>query len=322
MINTQQKNIALISGITGQDGQYLANYLISQNYEVIGLSRSKATNTPFLDSKVSIIQTDYSLESLNHILNEYRPKQIYNLAGQTYVGKSWITQEETLNASAILPTLFLRSIIETKLLDVRFFQASSSEIYANSKNELHESSPIAPINPYGCAKAYAHFMVKSYRENYNLYCVNGILFNHESPLRNDDFLSKKVVTTAFDILESKANKILLGNLDVKRDWGFAGDYSKAMYLSLTPETADDYNICSGSAYSVRELVDYVFKKLNLNYLDYLEINKSLVRNNEREIVLGSNQKAEKTLGWKPETTFNQMLDLLIENEKIRRGNKC
>ncbi|MDA8792877.1 GDP-mannose 4,6-dehydratase [Bacteriovoracaceae bacterium] len=314
-----EQKTALISGASGQDGQYLTNHLLQLGYSVVGLTRNIHNfSDKIQNANLSYIETDYSQEHILNILQKHKPLEFYNLAGQTYVGKSWIIQDETWKASAMLPTNILNAINQMSGNKPRFFQASSSEIYAQSNLALTESSPIGPVNPYGCAKAYAHFMVSAFRQNYNLYCVNGVLFNHESPLRHDDFLSKKVVSIAFDIKEKIINKIHLGNLDIRRDWGFSGDYIKAMHLSLQADNPTDYNICSGKDYSVRELVDYVFSKLGLSYQDHLKINQSLVRNNERPLVLGSSEKAKRELNWEPEKSFEEMLDILIKHEKEKR----
>ena len=318
----KNKKVALISGISGQDGSYLADYLLAGGYEVIGLTRAQdglfSERINHLSDRIKIIKTDYKFSSLREIFSEVRPSEYYNMAAQSYVGKSWLMVDETIQASGLLPINALRAIVAEEI-DTRFFQASSSEIYTpTSSVAISEGSNIRPSTPYGCSKALAHQMVIAYRENYDLYAVNGIFFSHESPRRGKDFLTMKVINAALDIKAGKSQTVKLGNLDVERDWGDARDYVEAAHLMMQQDNANDYHICTGKLHSVRDIVDFVFLQFGMNYKDHVISDHSLVRSNEAKSVLGSNLKIRKDLGWVPTRDFDQMLLDCIESEKSRR----
>jgi GDPmannose 4,6-dehydratase len=309
--------LAIISGITGQDGRLLADHLLAIGYRVIGLSRTKLSHLLSKNNqKVDILTSDYSYNSLSAILEHHLPNEFYNLTGQTFVGKSWSIIEETIDASALIPLNIVRAITE-KSPKTKLFQASSSEVYAQSPNALTEKSAQGPINPYGCAKSFSHNIISSYRNNYNIFAVNGILFNHESPYRNSNFLSQKVVEGALKIHAGQASELYLGNLDIERDWGHAYDYVRAMHLMLQADTPKDYNICTGKKQSVRSLVHFVFDYLNLDYKNHVKVNKDFVRSNEIKVIYGDNSKIKKELNWKLSFSFEEMLIDMIE---FKKGN--
>ena len=318
-----KKKVALISGITGQDGSYLADYLLSLGYKVVGLTRGYKGLFPdrlkHVRDQVTIITTDYSFASLCEIFSTVQPLEFYNMAAQSYVGKSWLMVDETIEASGILPINALRAIIDMKV-QTRFFQASTSEIYCPmSARALLEGDSIAPTTPYGCSKALAHQMVIAYRDNYDIYALNGIFFNHESPRRGKDFLTMKVINGALDIKEGKTKSLKLGSLDVQRDWGDARDYVRAAHLIMQQDSPVDYHICSGLLHSVEDIVDFIFLQFGMNYKDYVISDNSLVRSNEPRVVLGSNSKIRSELGWSATISFEEMLLECVESEKTRRN---
>ena len=317
-----KKKVALISGITGQDGSYLADYLLSLGYSVVGLTRGYDELFPerlnHIRDQIKVITTDYSFASLCKIFSSIEPSEFYNMAAQSYVGKSWLMVDETIEASGVLPITALRAIIDTKV-QLRFFQASSSEIYSpSSARAIVEGSIISPTTPYGCSKALAHQMVIAYRDNYEMFAVNGIFFNHESPRRGKDFITMKVINGALDIKEGKTKSLKLGNLDVQRDWGDARDYVIAAHLILQQDRPVDYHICSGLLHSVRDIVDFIFLQFGMNYTDYVTCDNELVRSNERKAVLGSNLKIRNELGWSASINFEKMLLECVESETKRR----
>jgi len=309
---------ALITGISGQDGSYLAELLLGRGFEVYGVVRRPVThhaiNMTHLDDEIESIHSSFELASLFEILDDVRPQEIYNFAGQTYVGKSWEMLDETVKASAIIPCDLLEAIARIDRR-IRFFQASSCEMFSASwQDVISETTPLAPATPYGCAKAMAHNMVACYRQKYGIYAVSGILFNHESPRRNDNFVSRKLVKQAVSIKLGREREIVLGNIEVVRDWSFAPDVVTAIDRSMRLDAPSDFVICSGETHSVREMLEVVFDILDLDLHDHLRIDKSLFRSGEAPVIRGSNEKARAMLGWQPKTLFRQMLQKMVAFE--------
>jgi GDPmannose 4,6-dehydratase len=310
---------ALITGIGGQDGHFLASELASSGYELLGLTRPDAPpgriRSP--DSRVKILETDYSKTALLRIVEEFAPDEVYHFAAQPYVSKSWVMLDETIRGTALLTTNLLDAL--SRHPQVRLFNASSSEIYANSESPLHEDFLKDPTTPYGCAKLFAHQMVKAYRENYGIHATNGILFNHESELRSRDFFSQRLVNGVLDVYAKKTTQVTLGNLDVVRDWGSAREYVRILPSLLRLAEPVDVNICFGRGTSVLELVRHVFSLVDLDYQNHVVIDPNLVRNKEKRLVVGSNQRLYDLLGWKPEITIEAVLKDMLVHEARKRG---
>jgi len=311
---------ALISGITGQDGSYLAKLLLTKNYKVIGLSRSSVnfnnSNLGYLNlnGKIGIEECDLSdFSSIIKILLKYKPDEFYNLAAQSSVGISFEQPIGTINYNSQSLLNILESIRLLKL-DTKVYQASSSEMYGQVANlPVNEKTPLHPLSPYAISKASAFWIGVNYRESYNVQCVNGVLFNHESYLRSASFFVKKVVKTALEIKKGRTNKLCVGNIDVKRDFGYAPDYVTAMWLSLQQAKSDDYLICSGTSNSLREIIHYVFDYLSLSQ-GLIEEDPTLFRPTDIKDIYGDNSKAKSILGWEYDKSFFHVLDILIEEE--------
>lgn len=309
------KKKVLITGISGQDGSYLADLKLGEGFEVIGLTRdpglAHGPNLAHLKGKITLLPCTYEQADLERILSSVKPDEIYNFAGQTYVTKSWEMQEETLRASAVLPTLLLEAIVRTNR-KAKFFQASSCEVYSLRSGEVfHEDTPLTPGNPYGCAKAYAQNMVAAYRHSYGLFAVSGVLFHHESPRRHENFASQKVVRQAVRIKLGLESKLVLGNMEVSRDWGYAPDYVRAASLMLSRPAPQDYVICTGEQNSLRNLVELTFEMLGLDYRKHVTLDPGLVRPSEPLAIQGSSARARKELGWAPSVSFRQMLEKMV-----------
>jgi len=309
---------ALISGIRGQDGSYLADLLLQKNIKVVGLTRDPGLlfrgNIAHLEDKVTLEYSSYDYRSLTEIVLRQKPHYIFNMTVQPYVLKSWQMLDETIQASGIIPCHFLKVIQEIDP-KIKFFQASSSEIFGPDRGAgLDEASSILPRTPYGCAKALAHNMVVSFRENYDMFAVNGILFNHESSRRSDNFLSKKVIQSAIKIKNGHLQSLELGNLHVQRDWGFAPEYMEAVVKMMECERPEDFVIASGTTHSVEEMVREVFEYLDLDYKKYLQVNPELVREFEPDFCRGIPDKARELLGWKAKTSFKDMLQAMTKVE--------
>jgi len=310
---------AIITGISGQDGYHLSKILLDLGFQVVGLTRDKAKNkNRALDERIEIVESNYSKTNIAEILSSVNPDHIYHLAGQPYVGKSWTIIDETTEASALIAIKILEAIVERDK-EVKFFNASSSEIFLDSAELLLESSPKEPTTPYGCAKLYSHTMTKAFRENYNLFAINGILFNHESFKREDDFLSKKLVKGVVDIYTKVKSNLRLGNLDIIRDWGAAEDYMAVLPMIMNLKSPEDFNICSSSGRSVRDIVEYSFSLLHMDYKEHTEIDRNLVRNKEKIQVIGSNKKIFTALGWKPKKTIEDVIKEMMREEIKSRG---
>lgn len=313
---------ALITGITGQDGSYLAELLLSKGYEVHGLIRRASTfNTERIDhlyrdfhdpeARVYLHYGDLSVSGqLTDLLSGVQPDEIYNLGAQSHVRVSFDMPEYTGDITG-LGTLRLLEAIRKTGIKTRFYQASSSEMFGSAPPPQSEKTPFQPQSPYAAAKVYAYYVVKNYRDAYNLFACNGILFNHESPRRGETFVTRKVTRAATRIKLGLQQKLYLGNTKAKRDWGFAGDYVEAMWLMLQQDNPDDYVIALGETHSVSEFVEKVFQKLDLDYRDYVEIDPRYFRPTEVDILLGDPSKAKMNLGWEPKVSFEGLIDMMI-----------
>ncbi len=313
------KKVALITGITGQDGSYLAEFLLGKGYDVYGMVRrasvDKYERIAHIMDKITLIQGDlldqYSLIS---VLKQCNPSEVYNLAAQSFVPTSWAQPVLTSEFTAIGVTRMLESI---RLVDpsIRFYQASSSEMYGKVRETPQtELTPFYPRSPYGVAKVYGHYITVNYRESYDLFAVSGILFNHESPRRGLEFVTRKVTDGVARIKLGLSSELRLGNLDARRDWGFAGDYVRAMWMMLQQETPDDYVVATGETRTVRELVEVAFQRAGLDWQQYVKIDSAFMRPAEVDLLVGSPEKAEKQLGWKPEVSFEQMIHMMVDSD--------
>lgn len=316
---------AIITGVTGQDGAFLSQLLIEKGYTVIGLTRGYSNKNLFglqylgLLDKVLIEECDLlDFSSILKVLSRYQPNEIYNLGAQSSVGLSFEQPIGTIQYNTISVLNILESIRILKL-GTRFYQASSSEMYGAVTNlPINSKTPMHPLSPYAISKASAYWTVVNYRESYGIYAGNGILFNHESFLRQDNFFIKKVIKTAINIKYGKATVLEVGNIDIKRDFGYSPDYVKAMYLSLHADEPGDYFICSGKSIYLRDIIYYVFDKLELEKSN-LFVNPKLFRPSEIEDLYGDNSAAKEKLGWVYDKSFFDVLDLLI-NEELKNYN--
>ncbi|HZZ83556.1 MAG TPA: GDP-mannose 4,6-dehydratase [Anaeromyxobacteraceae bacterium] len=315
---------ALITGITGQDGSYLAELLLEKGYEVHGMiRRSSSFNTERIDhlyvdphtagARLFLHYGDLDdASSLNILLKKLRPDEIYNLGAQSHVRVSFDVPEYTGQTTGIGVTRLLEAVRELGLSGTRLYQASSSEMFGASPPPQNEGTVFYPRSPYGAAKVYAYWMAVNYREAYGLHISNGILFNHESPRRGETFVTRKVTRAAARIKVGLQQKLFLGNLDAKRDWGYAKDFVEAMWLMLQQEKPDDYVVATGEAHSVRELCEQAFGHAGLDYRKYVEIDPRYFRPTEVDYLLGDASKAERQLGWKPRTSFQELVRLMME----------
>jgi GDPmannose 4,6-dehydratase len=312
---------ALITGINGQDGSYLAEFLIDKGYEVFGTLKrnSVAENqTARLDSvydKVKLFYADLTdLASLISVIQKTQPDEIYNLAAQSHVRISFDQPIYTAQVTGV-GTLNMLEAVRLIKPDAKIYQASSSEMFGNSIDSdgfQRETTSMNPVSPYGCAKVYSYNICKNYRNSYDMFISNGILFNHESPRRGTNFVTNKVVKEAVKIKLGLSNKLALGNLDATRDWGHAKDYVEAMWMILQLETPNDYVCSTGVSHTVKELCEYVFRKLDLSYQDYIVLDEKFLRPEELNDLKGDNSKLKKHTGWEPTYTFESMLDEMIE----------
>ncbi len=320
---------ALISGITGQDGSYLAEFLLAKDYEVYGIiRRSSHFNTQRImhifqdphveDPRLELIYGDSSDSSnIARIVSEVRPDEIYNLAAQSHVRVSFDTPEYTANVTGLGPLRFLEAIKSEKL-DTRFYQASSSELFGGTQNcAQNEDTPFNPRSPYAAAKMFAYWMTKNYREAYGIFACNGILFNHESPRRGETFVSRKITRGAARIKLGIDDKLYLGNLDAKRDWGFAGDYVEAMWLMLQQDQPTDYVIATGKTHTVREFVDKAFSYLGMDWREHVEIDPRYFRPTEVDMLLGDPTRAHDELGWKSRLSFDELVRMMVDYDLER-----
>ncbi len=310
---------ALITGITGQDGSYLAELLLNKGYKVYGLRRR--TSSPLIENiqhminEIELVEGDLLDQgSLVEIMKKTKPDEVYNLAAQSFVGTSWNQPYLTGQVTGLGVTNVLEAIRSTKP-EARFYQASSSEMYGKvMETPQSENTPFHPRSPYGVAKIYGHWITVNYRESFGLYGCSGILFNHESPRRGIEFVTRKVTNSVAKIKCGMAKELRLGNLEAKRDWGFAGDYVEAMWLMLQQDTPDDYIIATGETHTVNEWVEIAFRSVGLNWEDYVVIDPKYIRPAEVDLLLGDSEKAKKKLGWKPSVDFEQLIEMMVQQD--------
>jgi GDPmannose 4,6-dehydratase len=328
----ESKKSALITGVNGMDGSHLADLLLSKGYVVYGMERRSSvknrTNTKHLEDNPDfhfVIGDMSDSESLRNILFECKPNEIYNLAAQSFVGSSWKIPLETSDTNGLG---VLRLLNATKQYqdnigkEVRFYQASTSEMFGKMvENPAKENTPFYPRSPYGIAKLYAYWMVKNYRESYGMFACNGILFNHESERRGIEFVTRKITDGVARIHLGLQDKILLGNLEVWRDWGYAPDYVEGMWLMLQQDIPDDYVLATNHAHSLEEFLDCAFKVVGLDWRDYIEQDERYMRPAEVPYLKGDASKAQEQLGWNPKTSFESMVKIMVENDILLLGRE-
>jgi GDPmannose 4,6-dehydratase len=320
---------ALITGITGQDGSYLAELLLSKGYEVHGIIRRASTfNTGRLDSIYSDPHSDQSrlvlhygdlsdASALARLIGKVQPDEVYNLAAQSHVRVSFDSPEYTTDITATGVVRLLEAIRETGIRP-RFYQASSSEMFGQAREVPQtERTPMHPRSPYGCAKVFAHWITVNYRESYGLHASNGILFNHESPRRGETFVTRKITRAVAHILAGLQDKLYLGNLEARRDWGYAKEYVEAMWLMLQQEHPDDYVVATGETHSIREFLDVAFGHAGLDWHGHVEIDPRYYRPAEVDVLLGDASKARRQLGWEPRTRFVDLVKLMVDADVQR-----
>jgi GDPmannose 4,6-dehydratase len=333
---------ALITGITGQDGSYLAEFLLGKpEYEVHGLVRRSSTlnrqridhiftTVPNAGERFHLHYADLAdASSLSHIMEQVRPDEVYNLGAQSHVRVSFDQPLYTADVVGLGTLRLLEAVRQlNKSKQVRFYQASSSEMYGSAAPPQGLDTPFHPRSPYSCAKLYAHWQTINYRESYDMFACSGILFNHESPRRGESFVTRKITLGATRIKEGLQKKLVMGNLDAKRDWGFAGDYVRAMWLMLQQEKPDDFVVAIGETYAVSEFLELAFNHLGLDWHDYVEFDPKYTRPAEVDVLLGDPSKARDVLGWKPEVSFNGLVSMMVEHdlelarrEKFAQGYK-
>lgn len=316
---------AFITGITGQDGYYLTKHLLDLDYEVHGtIRRSSTFNTSRIDKIISDNSENGKLKlyysdlldasSLNNLITSIKPDEIYNLAAQSHVAVSFKNPLYTTQTSTIGPLTLLEAVKNSDK-EIKFYQASSSEMYGGiDSSVLSENSSFNPKSPYAVGKLFAHEMTKVYRDSYGLFCVNGILFNHESPQRGETFVTRKITRAVGRIHHQLQKKLTLGNLDAKRDWGFAGDYVKGMKKMIDHHTPGDWVLATGETHTVKEFVTLAFESIGYDWNDYVEISKKYFRPNEVDHLLGDPSRSKKELGWKPETDFKSLVKMMVEHD--------
>ena len=307
----------LITGITGQDGSYLAELLLNKGYDVVGMVRRSSTvnmeRVAHLAGDVEFVPGDLlDQASMIKVLRTHRPDEVYNLAAQSFVHTSFGQPVLTGETTALGVTRLLDAI---RLVDpsIRYYQASSSEMFGHARQVPQtEDTPFHPRSPYGVAKVYGHWITINYRESYDLHASSGILFNHESPRRGLEFVTRKISHGAAAISLGLADELRLGNLDAKRDWGFAGDYVEAMWLMLQQDEPDDFVVCTGETHSVREFCELAFGRLNLNWEDHVVVDEAFLRPAEVDLLVGDSSKAAERLGWKPQTDFADLVEMMVD----------
>jgi len=318
---------ALITGITGQDGSYLAEFLLTQGYEVVGMVRRSSTinfhRINQIQEKISLAQGDLLDQvSMIHILEEHRPDEVYNLAAQSFVQTSWSQPVFTGEATALGVTRLLDAIriVDSK---IRFYQASSSEMFGKVVEvPQSESTPFYPRSPYGVAKVYGHWITVNYRESYDLHAVSGILFNHESPRRGLEFVTRKITHGVAQIKTGVSNELRLGNLDSRRDWGFAGDYVKAMWRMVQKDDPVDYVVATGETHSVEEFLHLAFGYVDLDWHDFVVQDPQYMRPAEVDLLVGDPGKAWRELGWEPQVTFAELVRMMVDADlKLLKDGK-
>jgi GDPmannose 4,6-dehydratase len=313
---------ALITGVTGQDGSYLAEHLLDHGYEVHGTCRRTSTEVleriGHLEGRLHLHQADlHDQSSLSALLRKIRPSEVYNLAAQSFVPTSWDQPLLTAEVTALGVTRMLEAV---RVIDptIRFYQASSSEMFGKVRESpQRETTPFYPRSPYGVAKVYGHYITVNYRESYGLFACSGILFNHESPRRGKEFVTRKITDSVARIKLGLAHELRLGNLQSKRDWGFAGDYVRAMWLMLQQDQPEDFVIGSGEMHSVEEFVDCAFSHVGLNWRDYVVVDPKFYRPAEVDVLLGDATKARTQLGWRPEVSFQDLVVMMVDADLQR-----
>ena len=316
---------AFVTGITGQDGFYLSSFLLEKGYEVHGvIRRSSSFNTARIEPLISNYEKSLKLyysdlldsSSLNNLINNIEPDEIYNLAAQSHVAVSFKNPMYTIS-SGNQGTISILEAIRNSKKNIKFYQASSSEMYGGgSEVMLNEKSIFDPKSPYAASKVFSHNVTKLYRESYDLFAVNGILFNHESPHRGETFVTRKITRAVGRIAHGLQTKLTLGNLDASRDWGFAGDYVEGMWLMLQHNIADDWVLATGETHTVREFAEEAFKIVDLDWNDFVETSERYLRPNEVDYLLGDSSKAQKELGWKPKVSFQDLVKKMVEEDLI------
>ena len=308
---------ALITGITGQDGSYLAEFLLERGYEVFGMVRRSSTEKNerlvHFQDRITLVQADLlDQSSIVKVLKSVEPREVYNLAAMSFVPTSWDQPLYTAETTGLGVARMLEAIRMTDP-GIRFYQASSSEMFGKVRETPQcETTPFYPRSPYGVAKVYGHWITVNYRESYDLFACSGILFNHESPRRGLEFVTRKVTHAAARIAQGAQSELRLGNLDAKRDWGYAKDYVHAMWLMLQEETPEDYVIGSGTTHSVRELVELAFRHVDLDWEQYVVIDPRFARPAEVDLLMADSSKAREALKWEPETSFQQLVELMVD----------
>ena len=314
---------AIITGITGQDGSYLAELLLSKGYQVHGMVRRSSTETferiHHLVDSVTLHQADLlDQSSMTRLIDEVRPDEVYNLAAQSFVPTSWKQPVLTSEFTAVGVTRVLEAIRHVDPGHIRFYQASSSEMYGKvQETPQKESTPFYPRSPYGVAKLYGHWITINYRESYDMFCVSGILFNHESERRGKEFVTRKITDGVARIKLGQSRELRLGNIDAKRDWGFAGDYVRAMWLMLQQDTPDDFVIATGETHTVEEFVDIAFRSVGLDWRKYVVQDPAFMRPAEVDLLLGDPTKAKTRLGWIPELSFEELIQQMVHADLNR-----
>ncbi|MAF80404.1 GDP-mannose 4,6-dehydratase [bacterium] len=317
---------ALITGVTGQDGSYLTELLLEKGYDVYGLVQRSATdpfdNIRHLLNKIEIVVGDLSdSSSLLRAVDKSQPDEVYNLAAQSFVKSSWDVPEMTGDVTGVGVTRILEAVHTVKP-DARFYQASSSEMYGKvTETPQKEDTPFYPRSPYGVAKVYGHWITVNYRESHDMFACSGILFNHEGPRRGYEFVTQKIASTAAYIKEGLAKELRLGNLDSKRDWGFAGDYVEAMWLMLQQDTAEDYVIGTGETHSVKEFCEVAFSHLGLKWEDYVVQDERFMRPAEVDLLLSDPTKAKEKLKWQRKVSFEDLVKMMVDAAMERISNQ-
>ena len=322
------KKTAFVTGMTGQDGPYLAKLLLEKGYHVYGLvkrySSPNLENIKFLgiENDIELITGDITDDNnMNHLVKTLRPNEFYNLAAQSFVGSSWELNKVTTEVNAV-GVLNILNAIKIHSAETKFYQASTSEMYGNGDgSKQNELTPFQPRSPYGVAKLYAHWITRNFRESYSLFACNGILFNHESPIRGKEFVTRKITDGVARIKLGMKDKITLGNLDSKRDWGFAGDYVEAMWAMLQQPQPDDFVIATGEQHTIRELLEKSFAAAGISdWQKHVDTDPKFKRPAELHSLCGDYAKAEKVLGWKPRTSFDELVQMMIEADIQRLQN--
>ncbi|OQY31697.1 MAG: GDP-mannose 4,6-dehydratase [Anaerolineaceae bacterium 4572_5.1] len=311
--------VALITGITGQDGSYLADFLLAKGYRVVGMVRRSSTLTfsrlAHIQDEIELVQGDlHDQGSVVSIIERYRPDEVYNFAAQSFVPMSWNQPVLTGDATALGVARLLEAI-RLACPDARFYQSSSSEMFGKAREvPQSEETPFYPRTPYGVAKVYGHWITVNYREKHDMFACSGILYNHESPRRGLEFVTRKITRGAASIKLGLADELRLGNLEARRDWGFAGDYVRAMWLMLQQDAPNDYVICTGQTHSVRDFCQAAFDYLGLDYRDYVVQDQRFYRPAEVNLLVGDPQRARENLGWETEVSFEELVQMMVNND--------